>query len=264
MRHHIVLMGASNLAMAFPTVVADLVERSAGEPLVIYAARACGRSYGTDAGIAGFKFPGLTECGLIERLETELERGPVASCAALLTDVGNDIPYGHPPERIAGWVDGILERLEPLSVRFAVTSLPVESVCRISPRRFRVLRPVFFPFHPVTHETLNRHLREVQAALLEISEKRALAVLETRPEWYGFDHFHLRRRQRGSTFARWLDAVLPWARPDPPAKVGPLLATSRWGLRYRQPATYSWLGIRRSSPQGEGLEIAPNVRLLCF
>ena len=262
MPHHIVLMGASNLAMAFPAVIADLVERSAGEPLVIYAARACGRSYGTAAGMAGFTTPGLKDCGLLQRLEENLRREPPRSCSALLTDVGNDIPYGQAPATIAGWVDGIVEHLTRLSARIAVTSLPVESVGRMPHWKFRMLRPLFFPFRPLEHSTVSGHLREVQETLEEIGNQRPLSVLETRPEWYSFDHFHLRRALRGATFSRWLDSVVPWPRPDQLDRMR--LSASRLRLRLCLPAAYRRFGMSRSQPQGDGLAVAPNTRLLCF
>ena len=119
----VVLIGASNLSLAFPDVL-DAARALWGGPLEVLAAHGLGRSYGIPTRVLGRELPGILECGLWPALEA-LEPRPAV---ALLTDPGNDIAYQVPVERIAGWMRETVLRLERAGARIVVTRPPLASL----------------------------------------------------------------------------------------------------------------------------------------
>ncbi len=102
----VVLLGASNLTRGVSTVI-ETAAAYWGRPLEVFAALGHGRSYGAASSVMGRELPGIVQCGLWE----DLRRQGAAATAALITDVGNDLLYGAPPEVIADWVQQCAERL---------------------------------------------------------------------------------------------------------------------------------------------------------
>ncbi len=259
-RARLVLLGASNLFLAFPGVLRHALGRLAGSEVSIYAAHGPGRSYGIEAGVPGLKFTGIAQSGLVDAIEREHEARGAAATAALLTDVGNDILYRSGVDRVLGWIEEIAGRLQALGASVAVTSLPQESLEALPAWKFCLIRPLFFPFRPMPREEVLRQVREVQERLEDLGRRRGVAILPTRPEWYGFDHFHLRRGARRTAFDGWLDAVLP--RKEDAARGGGL-SVGGARLRLHRPAECVVAGIRRRrNPQG--WPIAPGARLYSF
>src|SRR5579872_6971938 len=84
----VILLGASNVANGFPTIVAT-AGRLLGAPLDVLGAFGHGRSYAMRMGILWHELPGIRECGMWPVLEAR----PPAPTFALLTDVGNDLLY---------------------------------------------------------------------------------------------------------------------------------------------------------------------------
>ena len=86
----VILLGASNVTLAFPLIVEGL-RRSLPEPIELFAAHGHGRSYGLWSRVLMRRLPGIRECGLWESLATRSGEGrPLA----LVTDVGNDLLFG--------------------------------------------------------------------------------------------------------------------------------------------------------------------------
>lgn len=264
----VALLGASNLSLSLAYALPHLVGRFAGRDLSIYVAHGPGRSYGSEAGALWLRFKGLAGCGLIEALESGREAGgPRAETWALLTDVGNDILYRTGAERLVSWVEEITRRLLALGARVGITALPLESVEAIAALKYRLLRPVFFPFRPMALAEVIAQMRAIQARLGELARTPGVRVLPTRASWYGFDHFHLRRRSRAQAFGVWLDEVLevPEADGGQPSRREDLALGLRnlpSRSRFRRATQYLTL-LRRREP-GVARTIAPRARLYYF
>lgn len=195
----IVLLGASNLTLAFPTAVSVLRDASA-VPLDVMAALGHGRSYGMTTQILGRRLPGITPCGLWNDLESR----PALPTRALITDVGNDMLYGAPVPEIAAWLDECVERLSALGAEVAITALPMENLPRITPWHFRLLKAVFFPRSTLTYEQGIERSKQIQAHLERLAAERGVQLLPQRPEWYGIDPIHHRRRLRPQVWQEFL------------------------------------------------------------
>jgi hypothetical protein len=197
----LVLLGASNLRFSLPLVV-DLARRRLGGPLEVLAAPGEGRSYGGWSRFLWRELPGVVDCGLWSRLHADGR-----PTYALLADVGNDVAFGVPPARIAGWVETCLERLRRVGARSALVLFPAASVARLGPLRFHFLRRLLFPGRRVTRAYVNAAAAELNQRLREVARSMDVPALEPPAAWYGLDAIHIRRRARAAAWSACLDAL---------------------------------------------------------
>src|SRR5215213_9369710 len=199
----VVLLGASNLKMGFPQVLSCL--RGTG-PVEILAALGHGRSYGTWSRLAWVRqLPGIIQCGLWE----ELERRPRLPTVALITDVGNDLLYGAPAPRIAGWVGTCLERLARQEAEIIVGLLPLSTLENVSPVRYHLIRQILFPGRRAAPwSAVLDSARELNERLRRLGLEHGARLVEPSPSWYGIDPIHVRRSMRSQAWNQMLDHPL--------------------------------------------------------
>jgi hypothetical protein len=238
------LLGASNLTRSFATVVS--VARSTWkEPLEIMAAMGHGRSYGQDSTVLGRKIPGIFPCALWH----ELQRRPALPTAALVTDVGNDLLYGVPPERLLNWVSACLDRLADTDASTVITQLPIASIERLSEARYRFFRRVLFPRSKLTLREAQQLVHGVNCELIALGESRKIPVISAADTWYGFDPIHLKRRV-------WRDAwpamLASWHAAGAPIKVPRTSLRTSAYLAILPPSERKLFGVRRRALQPSG------------
>lgn len=182
-----VLLGASNLTASLAAAF-DQARRRAPGPAEVLAACGRGRSYGTASRYLFVRsLPGILGSGLW----AALERLPPRPTVALLTDVGNDLVYGHSPERVAGWVEAALERLA--GAEAILSPLPIANLEALPERRYRRLHALFYPLRPVLPlAVLLDRARELNRRLAALPVARRI---EPSPAWFGRDPIHWRRRR---------------------------------------------------------------------
>jgi hypothetical protein len=186
----VVALGASNLTRGLRTVVAAARE-TWGPDVEVVAALGHGRSYGGESRFVGRTLPGILQSGLW----SELARRPAAPTRALLTDVGNDVAYGHGAERTLAWVEQCLDRLAPLTSDVTLTDLPLASLRRLSRAKYLAFRTVLVPSCRLPLGRVLEEAERVSEGLVAIAARRSLRLVRVRPEWYGFDPIHIRRRR---------------------------------------------------------------------
>jgi len=183
----VVAIGASNLTRGFQTLVST-ARTAWGPDVEIVAALGHGRSYGAPSHFLIRRLPGILESGLWQ----QLERGPALPTRALVTDVGNDILYGFTAERILEWVDETLTRLARISDDLVVTGLPMDSIRRLSPRRFRFVRSVLVPSSRQTYDDVREAAERVDAGLSALATTHRARFVTLDPSWYGLDPIHIK------------------------------------------------------------------------
>jgi len=201
-----VLLGASNLTRSLPHVL-SLVRRRAGGPVEVLGALGHGRSYGEWSRVLGLRgLPGIVPCGLWRDLATRAAEALLPT-VALLTDVGNDLAYGEPVERIVAWAATCLDRLGVARAATILTLLPLASLERVPPWRFRFARTLLFPGRRIEQTALLAQARELNGELRRLGREAGAAVVEMDPAWYGLDPIHIRRkvaeRAWGEILERW-------------------------------------------------------------
>jgi hypothetical protein len=208
----IVALGASNLTRGLHAVVWS-ARRRWGAEVEILAALGHGRSYGGDSRFLVRGLPGILQSGLW----SELTRRPTASTHAILTDVGNDVAYGHGAEQTLAWVEECLDRLAPLTRDVTLTGLPLASLRRLSPARYLLFRTVLVPSCRLPLARVLADAERVSAGVEAIAARRGLRLARLRPEWYGFDPIHIRR---ALWRAAWREILLGEGRGDGDAGAG--------------------------------------------
>jgi hypothetical protein len=240
----VILLGASNVALSFATIV-ETVRRTWDEPVEIMAAMGLGRSYGQDSWVLGRKISGIFPCALWQDLHS---RPPLATWA-LVTDMGNDLLYGAPPETLLHWVGGCLDRLADAKATAVITHLPISSLARLGETRFQFFRKLFFPRSELTLNAARDAAAKLNDGMSALADARKMSVIPVSDAWYGFDPIHLRRRARASA---WQTILSAW-RDDIAA---PTARSARvWQSAYLAclaPHERTILGVRRRAEQPSG------------
>jgi hypothetical protein len=241
----LVALGASNLTRGLQAVVAT-ARQAWGPDVEVLAALGHGRSYGATSRFLVRSLPGILECGLWRALDQE-----PAPTRALVTDVGNDILYGHDVRRILGWVEECVARLQAVSAEVAITDLPLAGIRRLGPARFLFFRSLFVPSCRLSLEAVSDAAERVSDGLVELAARRSLRLVRLRAEWYGLDPIHVRPR---CWWAAWEEIV--GVAPVGRAAVGPAPGAGRRASRTEalllylaQPARVRWLGHERRTVQ---------------
>jgi hypothetical protein len=251
--HRLVALGASNLTRGFQTIVAAARE-TWGRDVEVLAALGHGRSYGSDSRFLGRGLPGILESGLWG----ELQRRRPAPTRAILTDVGNDVAYGHGAERTLCWVEECLDRLAPHTRDVTLTDLPVARLRTLSAARFLLFRTVLVPSCRLSLARVVEEAERVSAGLAVIAARRGLRLVRLRPEWYGFDPIHIRRRLWRPV---WREILLGEAAPGGADTPGSWREAVRL---YRLPAERQRLfGRERLAPQ-HGLALPRGGRVWLY
>jgi hypothetical protein len=237
-----VLLGASNLTLAWPRLISVVCQRFSG-PVHVYTAHGMGRSYMLErTGFAIGRFPGILHCGIWDALPTVSD---AVTPYALVTDVGNDLVYGCEPADIVAAAQESVERLRKWNprCRIVLTRPPVESVHGLSRLRFLMFRSVLFPFSRLTLDIIRQKTLELDERLALLAEQEAVHIVRPNLEWYGVDPIHVRRRSQQRAFSEMLN---PWDTQVCAESVTPRVSLSRptaelrWTLgaerRTRQPS----------------------------
>jgi hypothetical protein len=240
----VILLGASNLRRSFATVV-SVARRTWDEPVDVMAAMGHGRSYGQDSTVLGRKIPGIFPCALWQDLQ---RRSPLPT-AALITDIGNDLLFGVPPEQLLQWITACLDRLSDIGATTIVTQLPIASLERLSEARFRLFRRVFFPRSTVTLSAALNLARTLNAELIAIGQSQKTPVIPVSESWYGLDSIHLKRRVWRHA---WPTILASWRAANASIVVPRAALWTRAYLATLPPWERTYFGVRRCAAQPSG------------
>jgi hypothetical protein len=240
-RSRVVLLGASNLTLAFPRVIARLCE-ILPVPLDVLAAIGHGRSYGRPSRVLFRELPGVVECGLWRALET----GPERDTRAFLTDFGNDLVYGAGVDEIAEWIALILRRLAARGARATLVRLPLTSIERLSPLRFSLARGIFYPSHRIDLATIRARASALDARIRSLAVEHGATLIEPRADWYGLDPIHILRAKRDEA---WNALLAPLAERKAPAGSTRLRGPDRREIARMRPERRRWMGREETRPQ---------------
>lgn len=237
-----VVLGASNVTRGAATVAAT-AGHLLGTPLELLVAAGRGRSYGCWSRMLARGLPPIVDCGIWPWLE----QGPPPT-HALVTDVGNDIMYGHDPQRILGWVDTCVARLRVMGAAVTISRLAMARLERLSPRTYELARMLIVPHHPrVPFRDALARIHAVDEGLAAIAAARGATVVVPSGAWYGIDPIHVRGARRDDA---WRALMASWARDAaaPPVRGSPLAAAR---LAATLPQCGTMFGARFGSASGE-------------
>jgi len=169
-----------------------------GGPSDVLVAAGHGRSYGQYSQVLIRGLPSITSSGLWSHLDS----GSTLPPYALLTDIGNDIPYGYTPEQILEWVGWCVERLQRQAARIVMTNIPIASIEPLSERRYKILRGIFFPFSRLARREVVHRARLVHRGLVNMASSKNFELYEQEPVWFGPDVIHTLYWKRKELYRR--------------------------------------------------------------
>jgi len=252
----IVALGASNLSLGLESLLVA-ARAEWGNDIEVMAAPGYGRSYGAPSRILFRTLPGLLECGLWNALGEQ----PRAATRALVTDVGNDILYGVPPQKLLEWVEEAAGRLLTHTSDVVITTLPVSSVRALSPGRFIFFRSLFFPSSRVTREDAVAGVQQVDEGLQRLAERRHVRLVPLLPEWYGFDPIHIHPRYWA---VAWSEVVLGRGNPEGGLSRPAAFSMTEFARLHAMVPERRWIaGLRGGRPQ-TGRRLPRGGRLWLF
>ncbi|MCP9471955.1 MAG: hypothetical protein NNA30_04410 [Nitrospira sp.] len=247
----IVALGASNLTRGFHTIVASA--RSVWGPEVeVFAALGHGRSYGAPSRFLIRTLPGILKSGLWH----ELERQPRKITRGLVTDVGNDILYGFPVERIVGWVEEVLVRLGRTTQDIVLTGLPLASIRRLTTLKFLAFRTVLVPSCRLSLAQVLDRAEQVNGGMALLAAKYGVEFFPLNPAWYGFDPIHIRPWLWRSAWRQILGVTL-----DAQGDRGSMLEAAR--LYFMRPE-HRWLFGREQVTRQSGVVLRSGGRVWLY
>jgi hypothetical protein len=239
-----VLLGASNLAIHLPTVVAATI-RNWGGPVDFLAALGHGRSYGRTSCVLVRTLPGIASC----ELWSELSSRESLPTALLVTDIGNDLLYGESPQQICAWVERCLSNVARVCSSIVITQLPLDSLVRVGATRFFLMRTILFPKSRLQYEQALDYARELNDLVFEMASRWDAHVVEPMRSWYGFDPIHIRRSR---CHEAWQTILSSWS-TSPSSEPSRLSFTDHWQLCWLRPRRRRLFGIEQCMTQPAGV-----------
>jgi hypothetical protein len=215
--HRLLLYGASNLWLSRRAALTELRKRFPGY-LQIGLALGPGRSYGLTAGNPLFRYEPL------HQVDFDFEDDVRGDKIAIITDIGNDIAYSQPPQKIVEWVGALATRLQEDNYSVIVGGIPTRSLALLDPRIFQAFAKLYYSEGSVSHQLVTRNLEEVEIGVRDLCLSRDLTFVDLESAWYSYDRFHLKRRARSTYWQALLQSYPERQRFD-----------SRWSLSVRRP-----------------------------
>ncbi len=214
-------------------------------PLSIHAAMGFGRSYGKESRFLEKKYLGIFSCGIWKALEQEKE----IPTTAFVTDIGNDLAYEVPVDRVAKWVDECVVRLQSYEAKVVITDLPLDVLRGVSEARYRVVRALLFPNCRLEWgETLHR-AEQLSERLKSIADARQTPLFVGEIAWYGWDPIHPRRANLPRMWSELFESVASTA--SEAVSNNKSLALT-WYLRGLRPEKWSAFSFSRRATQPHG------------
>lgn len=241
LRQKLVMLGASNLARAFPVAI-SMSRNVFDAPLSIYVAKGHGRSYGQESSCFGKKNSGIFSCGIWRAIERE-KNVPIT---AVVTDIGNDLAYEVPVETVLEWVEGCIDRLLSFNARVVVSDLPLEVLKELGAIRYRCFRAILFPQCRLSWDEMLSRAEQLSERLRELAKQKDIPVFTVRKQWYGLDPIHPRAKHYPEIWSQLLALATD---RQPQLLDGRCSLRLRWYLRRLQPESWSNFSIARHAKQ---------------
>ncbi len=185
-RNRIVLLGASNLTLSLRLIIRRM-QYYVGGSSEIFVAAGHGRSYGQFSQVMFRGLPGITS----SEIWRQIEPARTVPTYALITDIGNDIPYEYTPDKILNWIEWCVARLQAHSAQIVMTNIPIKSIERLSERRFNILRNLLYPYCQLSKHEVVYRANVIHQGLIEMAARHQFNLYEQDPEWFGSDGIHV-------------------------------------------------------------------------
>lgn len=230
----VLVLGASNVSLAWSQIVSLALGSSTGR-VDFVTAHGMGRAYASAS--SGFLFrhlPGILHSGLWDALP---KFHPKQTASVLITDVGNDLLYGRRVSEVVEAAGECVSRIRRWNANadIVVTAPPLDSVLKLKPIQFRVMKQLLFPSSPLKLPQVKQATQDLFDGIQALVADKNLKTYAPPDHCFGYDPIHVRRRYRREVFqsmlALWdqpLASQIQWKRfPSVVPECRTLLGRSR-------------------------------------
>lgn len=201
----VILIGASNVTRGLGLLIQECIARL-GPPIEFMVAAGHGRSLGLSTQVIVRRLPSILDCGIWDALSQRKE----LPTYALVTDMGNDLPYEIKVNQLLSWYEELLSRLSELNANIVFAAPPIDSISLLEPWKFRLLLRILFPQSKLKFNDAIQNARDFAFESKKISNFFSAQIFEPALHWYGFDPIHIRR----SCLAKaWKNYTQFWQNP---------------------------------------------------
>ncbi len=183
---HLILLGASNLARArfglnryFETSLPNLVS--------ISIASGPGRAYCVSGGIFTVNYPPLKTSPILNLSQEESTK--YRQTAALICDIGNDIMYGVPVQKLIKDLEKSIQNLFDFCSHVFALPIPCIKIEELSHWQINILKRFLFPKCGLSPEKIIASIQAVNQFLSEINAPK-FTLLKAMDDCIGFDRAH--------------------------------------------------------------------------
>jgi hypothetical protein len=182
-----ILLGASNLARARYGIQKYLEKIFASDSVSTLIASGPGRAYCVTGGIFLVNYHPLKNSpainlGRYKSLE-------FYQTVALISDIGNDIMYGVPVQKIIRDLDKLIHELSHFCSHVFVIPIPCKKIEQLSNWKINLLKKLLFPKSQLSPENIISSVHAINHFLSQLQNPR-VTVLETMDDSIGWDHVH--------------------------------------------------------------------------
>ena len=194
----LILLGASNLSRACFALSRHLKTCLRPHPVEVLIASGPGRGYCAPGGLLTINYPPIDSSAIFEAAQRKSESG--YRVIALLTDIGNDIMYDVPVDKLIETIQHIFARLQSMNAEIFYTTSPVAFEKKVHPAWFYILRSLLLPFSRVSYDKATDGVIAVNQFLRESGTERCHLIPDV-DRFLGYDEIHY----------GWLQAHHAWS-----------------------------------------------------
>lgn len=204
----LILLGASNLSRGCFAFARHMKACLHPRKVEVLIASGPGRAYCVSGGLLNVIYPPIQSSEIFEVAHNKSESG--YQVVALVMDIGNDIMYGVPAERIVETVQQVFVRLQSVNAKIFYTTLPIVFEKGSHPIWFYILRSLLFPRSKVAHDEATAGVIAVNRFLRESAFRKGHCIPDM-DNYLGYDEVHygwLRAHSAWSHVARMILGVM--------------------------------------------------------
>jgi hypothetical protein len=185
-KFHFILLGASNLARA-RFGLNQYLEKSFPNLISTSIASGPGRAYSVSAGIFGINYSPL-KASPIFNLGRE-ESSNYRQTIALISDIGNDIMYGVPVQKLIQDLENSILNLSGFCSHVFILPIPSKKIESLNHWQINILKRILFPKCTLSPEKIISSIQIVNQFLSELNTPK-LTLLKAMDDCIGWDRAH--------------------------------------------------------------------------
>ncbi len=204
-RASIILLGASNLSRGYYSLTRCIKNNLEPCSVDFFNALGPGRAYCASGGVFNVAYPPIGASLVFPTVKDRSDKP--SRKIALLTDLGNDIMYGIPAEKIIEEIKRILGQLEALDADALITPIPATLLSQLTPSRFRILKAIFFPRSKVKRLEAIAAIKIINQAI-DAGFGNRVTVISGLDNFMGWDKIHYGHCNFAEVWSRIAEAIL--------------------------------------------------------